>query len=179
MTETIELDWAGCLLTDRGSVEDIDAVIGSEAHYRRQAGGRGVDVAQGRHCALAWSALASTRLPGALAANPVAPLHVPPLTLYNCAQAVAAAPYGRRAHSRRYLRRPRTASPPRTQEHPMLTRLTRRARKLHDDLMHTTWCSPRTGLIGHCDPVEPGVYERHALGMGPVCRCCKRETRRH
>jgi hypothetical protein len=60
----------------------------------------------------------------------------------------------------------------------MLTRLTRRLRRIHDDLMYRTWCSPQTGLIGHCDPQEPGVYEHPALGLGPTCRACKRETRR-
>lgn len=60
----------------------------------------------------------------------------------------------------------------------MLVRLIRRARRIHDNLMYRTWCSPRTGLIGHCDPVQPGPYEQHALGMGPACRACRREIRR-
>lgn len=59
----------------------------------------------------------------------------------------------------------------------MLYRLTRRARQLHNHLLHHVWCDPHTGIVGTCRPVQPGPYERHALGMGPVCRTCHRETR--
>jgi hypothetical protein len=38
MSETIEFDYGGCLLTDRGSVEDIDRLLGAEAHYRGRPG---------------------------------------------------------------------------------------------------------------------------------------------
>ena len=37
-SQSVEFDYGGCLLTDRGSVEDIEAPIGSEAHYRGKAG---------------------------------------------------------------------------------------------------------------------------------------------
>jgi hypothetical protein len=35
---TIEFDWGGCLLTDEGSVDEIDALIGGEAHYLGRKG---------------------------------------------------------------------------------------------------------------------------------------------
>lgn len=59
----------------------------------------------------------------------------------------------------------------------MLTRLTRRLRRLHDDLVYRTYCSPSTGIVGRCDPIQPGPYEHHALGMRPACRWCHRESR--
>lgn len=59
----------------------------------------------------------------------------------------------------------------------MVSRLFRRAHRLHNALVYYTWCSPETGIIGSCEPVEPGLYERVALGTRPACRWCKREAR--
>lgn len=59
----------------------------------------------------------------------------------------------------------------------MLRRAYRRLRKLHDDLVFRTYCSPRTGIVGRCDPQDPGMYERVALGTRPTCRWCHRESR--
>jgi hypothetical protein len=36
--ELVELDWGGCLLTDRGSVDEIQALIGGEASVRGRRG---------------------------------------------------------------------------------------------------------------------------------------------
>lgn len=36
--ELVELDWGGCLLTDRGSVHEIQALIGGEASVRGRRG---------------------------------------------------------------------------------------------------------------------------------------------
>jgi hypothetical protein len=39
MSEPVEeFDWGGCLFTDRGSVDEINAVIGGEAHYLGRSG---------------------------------------------------------------------------------------------------------------------------------------------
>jgi hypothetical protein len=38
VSEIEEFNWGGCLLTDRGSVDEIDAVIGQEAHYLGRPG---------------------------------------------------------------------------------------------------------------------------------------------
>lgn len=37
-SNVIEFDYGGCSLTDRGSVEDIDAIRGGEAHYLGRPG---------------------------------------------------------------------------------------------------------------------------------------------
>lgn len=37
-SDAIEFEFGGCLLTDKGSVEDINALIGGEAHYRGRPG---------------------------------------------------------------------------------------------------------------------------------------------
>lgn len=36
--QSVEFDYGGCLLTDRGSVDEIDALVGREAHYYGEPG---------------------------------------------------------------------------------------------------------------------------------------------